>query len=837
MRPENVLSYDSPASDWLSAVPLGNGRLGAMVFGGPHRQHLQINDATAWSGSPQSAGLPPSFGAGKSGKILQQVRSLIQDQDYAGAHEVLKALQHRHSQAYLPFADMTLDIEPSCGGDGAAATVTDYQRTLNLSTAVASSRYRLDGHAVELETFISHEAAVLVLVLRTEAPAGVDLDLQLSSALRVSRSESGVDTAHLELRFPADVAPGHDGGAVAYSADPTLSAQGAVMVRWTHDGSAAEGATTATGPQVTGTDGTGTQATALRATGVHNVTILLTTDTTFRGLGASPTGTSSDAAAWCTAALAGASHRGVPDMRRRHLADHSRLYDAVRLRVGDAERTNDLPALPPDTQRRLVAANKNSGGALAADPGLAELVFNYGRYLLISSSRDGVPGSRQGLGWHGPPATLQGLWNADLPAPWSSNYTTNINLQMNYWAAETTNLAECVAPLFNLIRALQVTGADTAHEYYAARGWAVHHNSDIWAYSKPVGHGVHSPEWSAWPMGGLWLVRHLWEHLRFGSATCTSDFARHTAWPAIRGAAAFALDLLHDFPDGSVGTSPSTSPENSFRVPGPGQPRRSAVAVSSTMDLILIRDVLGMLESLAGALGELNDPLVVQARAAVLRLPHIKPAADGRIPEWQEDFPEWEPDHRHVSHLYFAYPGDDPLDPAMAAAVSASLDTRGDDSTGWSLAWKILLRARLGQPGNVSNLLRLFFRDMPTGEHGHFGQSGGLYPNLFGAHPPFQIDSNFGFTAGLAECLLQSHRTVDGERCLELLPALPHELPNGSVAGLRARHGIEVGITWCYGALTAATFTADAACMVWIRVGGQLHQLDLPGGEKIDFTP
>ena len=834
MHTEHALAYDAPATNWLEALPLGNGRLGAMVFGGRAlregaaggaREHLfQLNDGSAWSGSPHSQDLQPHFSRERADGILAETRRLIRDGDYAPAHEALKELQHRHSQSYLPFADLVLTIAlPVDQGGQAAANHAGYSRSLDLARAVHATRYEVAGSTVSVEAFASHDPSVLVVTVETDAPRGLDLGLRLDSQLRVLRRTGaptgGPPSAGLELKLPSDVPPSHDGGAVEYSDDDSLSLQGAVAVAWDHNGT-----------EASADDG------ALAATGASRAVLYLTTETTFRGLGRRPEGTAAEAARAARKTLAAAMAVGPAALLARHEHSHAELYEACRVTINGPT--------PPgaNTAQRLSAANTHPDGALAADPGLAALLFNYGRYLLISSSRTGAPGSRGGTAWRGTPANLQGIWNQQLQAPWSSNFTTNINLQMNYWGAEPTGLAPCAEPLFALIEAMQETGTPTAREYYGARGWAVHHNSDIWGYSKPVGHGSHSPEWSFWPMAGLWLVRHLWEHLRFGAldtagddtagqhtakadAAAAESFARDTAWPAIRGAAEFALDLLLEFPDGTLGTSPSTSPENSFTAPLPGNgSARAAAAESSTMDLTLIRDVLLMLCSLAADLGLRTDPIVTEAKAALPRLPEPVPGRGGRLREWLADPEEWEPGHRHVSHLYLAYPGDAPLTPALEAAVAASLDGRGDESTGWSLAWKILLRARLRQPAKVSDLLRLYFRDMAT-DRG--GQSGGLYPNLFGAHPPFQIDGNLGFVAGLAECLVQSHRTPHGMPEIELLPALPRELPDGAAHRLRARPGVEVDLEWKDGQLTGATLTSPIARDVLVRHGGTARELHL----------
>ncbi|WP_350002867.1 glycoside hydrolase N-terminal domain-containing protein [Pseudarthrobacter sp. WHRI 8279] len=840
MPPEHLLAYDAPATQWLEALPLGNGRLGAMVFGGSQaggavEHRFQLNDSSAWSGSPHSQDREPVFSREEADRILGESRHLIGSGDFAGAAETLRGLQHRHSQAYLPFADLHFTAslaasDPAAGerGDGGAPArpPSDYHRSLDLARALSTNTYSLDGHAVRVEAFISHHPSVLVVSLRTGAPQGLDLAVRLDSSLRILRREGEGGSLSLQLKLPSDAAPAHDGGVVEYSEDGSLSMQGAVAATWEHDGRSVAGHDDGTGHD----DG-------LAATGVRRADIYLTTETTFAGLARQPQGTAATAAAAARAVVDQARASGRAALQECHEESHSRLYRAAWLEL-------DVPVWEGgDTARRLLAANADPDGPLAADPGLAALLFNYGRYLLISSSRSGPAGSRQGTAWQGVPANLQGIWNAELPAPWSSNYTTNINLQMNYWGSEPTGLAECAQPLFALIGAMQETGAAVAREYYGARGWAVHHNSDLWAYAKPVGHGSHSPEWAYWPLAGLWLVRHLWEHLQFGSTDSSADadtfdpdtFARGTAWPAIRGAAEFALDLLVEFPDGSLGTVPSTSPENTFAAPGPSSGARvqGSAARSSTMDLTLIGDVFRMLDMLARQLGMEDHPVASAARRALPRIPEPAPGRGGKLREWLDDPEEWEPGHRHVSHLYLAFPGDTPLTPGLEAAVRASLDARGDEATGWSLAWKILLRARLRQPGKVSDLLRLYFRDMDTPRG---GQSGGLYPNLFGAHPPFQIDGNLGFVAGIAECLVQSHRIVDGLHEIELLPALPAELAAGRAGRLRARPGVEVDLDWQGGQLVQATLAARTPVKVLVRYGTAVQEAHLEPGKPAVLT-
>ena len=630
------------------------------------------------------------------------------------------------------------------------------------------------------------------MTIETDHPAGLDLSVTLGSPLRVVDFGASADGAWLTLRLPADVTPGHDAGAdpVRYSDDPRASMSGAIALTWRHDG----------------VNGVALRGPATAATGVHAATIVFSTRTTFAVIGAAPAGSAADALTVAHARVRAAFDAGVGSVLRAQRADHGALYDRVRLCIGAA------PAVDLPTDERLRRANGDPRGPLAADPALAALLYDVGRYLLISSSRPG-----------GLPANLQGLWNDQLRAPWSANYTTNINLEMNYWPAEVANLAELATPLFDLIDALAVTGAATAERLYAAPGWVAHHNTDAWAYSQPVGAGRHDPKWAFWPLAGPWLVRHLGEHLAFGADDAFASRAR----VPVRSCAEFFLHWLVEIPGGGLGTCPSTSPENVFARPDGGD---ASVGASSTMDLALIADLFRLVATLARRLGLRadDDDVVRRAATALPRLTAPAPGRDGMIREWLADRAQPDPTHRHLSHLYFAFPGDLALSPALRAAVGRSLDGRGDESTGWSLAWKVALRARLRQPSRVSDLLQLVFRDMAAGR-GEW--SGGLYPNLFAAHPPFQIDGNLGYVAALTECLLQSHAGV-----IELLPALPAELGRGSVAGVVARPGVAVSLRWEPDHGGAATL-AEAAFTAIRPPGRARHRVVWAGREvSIDFA-
>jgi alpha-L-fucosidase 2 len=489
---------------------------------------------------------------------------------------------------------------------------------------------------------------------------------------------------------------------------------------------------------------------------------------------------------------------GYTGLRATHEREHLRLFSRVGVRLGVPEAPTPL-----DTADRIAAH-----AAGEPDPALAALQFQYGRYLLIAGSRPG-----------GLPAGLQGLWNDHVRPPWNGNYTTNINLEMNYWPAEVTNLAECHRPLFDWLGYARLHGAGVARRLYGLSGWTLHHNSDAWCFGLPAGVGHDDPRWSFWPLAGAWLARHVADHYDY---TRDAAFLAAEGWPILRDAAEFCLGWLIEMPDGRLGTAPSTSPENEFVAPD-GRP--AGVGVSTTSDLVLIRGLLAD----AVRLGPPGDDLVARARAALPRIPAERIGADGRLAEWSTEVADAEPEHRHTSHLIGVYPGhsvDPDETPELALAARRALDARGPESTGWSLAWRIALRARLRDPAGAAEMVRRFLQ--PAGHPS--GDRSGVYLNLFCAHPPFQIDGNFGFTAGVAEMLLQSHATTDDVTDLHLLPALPTEWADGEFTGLRARGGVTVDATWSHGELREVRLTSDTTRRITLRAGSQRAEVAAPAG-------
>jgi alpha-L-fucosidase 2 len=769
-----TLWYRRPAQQWVEALPVGNGRLGAMVFGGVERERLQLNEDTLWTGGPRDWNNP------NARKALAEVRRLVAEGKYVEADRAARGMQGTYTQSYAPLGNLVLTFEHG-------QQSRNYRRQLDLQSAIADVRYRIGDTNYVREVIASHPDQVIVVRLSADRPGMITFTATLDSLLRHDLQRDG-DVLKLVGRAPAH-------------ADPSYFDSGTTPIVYREDGGMSfeiHLSAEPTGGRVF-MDGAG-----LHVRGADEVVLRLGAATSFNGYDKSPVREGRAPGPIAAAQLRAASAKPWTALRDAHVAAHRALFDRVSLEL--------VPATPPDKSPQDLPTDERINSLGAKDLALVGLLFQYGRYLLISSSRPGTQ-----------PANLQGIWNEETRPPWSSNYTININAQMNYWPAESTNLAELHQPFIDFIERVAVNGHRTAQVNYGARGWVAHHNSDIWAQSSPVGDfGKGDPVWANWHGGSAWLSQHLWEHYAFGGDV---QYLRTRAYPVMKAACEFYLDVLAPNAKGQLVTLPSASPELKFKVAGGGTASMSA---GVTMDRALVWDLFTNTIEASTVLGA-DAAFRERLRQARARLIPYQVGKRGQLQEWAEDFEEEDPQHRHFSHLFGVHPGREITregTPQLFAAARRAMEIRGDEATGWSMAWKTNFWARMGDGDHalviLTNLLKPAWSSATN-----YTRGGGVYPNLFDAHPPFQIDGNFGATAGIAEMLLQSHA---GE--IHLLPALPSAWPTGRVRGLRARGGVEVDIDWQNGALRQAWLTSSRARRMRVRVGNGTSEHQLRAGQR-----
>jgi len=754
---ETTIWFDAPAKNFTESLPLGNGRLGAMMMGGVDNERIILNESSVWSGSRQDADRLDAW------KVLPEIRQLllegknVEAEGLVNANFTCKGPGSSGGQygCYQVLGNLHLAFTGETN-----APVENYRRELDLSDAVARMTYVRAGIVYRRELFVSAPDETIVLQLTANRPK------QISFEVRLDRPErfQAVASANNELLMTGQLDNGVDGKGIRYAARVRVLQHGGEV---------------------------STNGGILSVRRATEVTLLITAATDYQGFAGRQT---KNAVAASLADMDKAASRPYAALRNAHIADYRKYFDRVSLDLQPA----DAEAAAKPTPERTQWASAHGG-----DPNLAALYFNFGRYLLISSSRPG-----------GLPPNLQGIWAEEIHTPWTGDWHLDVNVEMNYWPAEPCNLSDLTEPLFALIASLQEPGAKTAKAYYNARGWVAHVITNPWGFTSPG----ESASWGVTSGGSAWLCQHLWDHWLF---TRDKKFLEW-AYPILKGAAQFYSDMLIEEPKHHyLVVAPANSPENHFLLP---DGRDSAISLGTTTHAQMLRYLFtACIES--SKILQVDESFRNELMAEYSRLSPTPIGSDGRVMEWPEEYKEPEPQHRHVSHLWGLYPGDEispGTTPELAKAARKSLEVRGDGGVGWSLAYKAALWARL-EDGNHAWLLVRKALQPAYGMEMRYDNGGGVYPNLFDACPPFQIDGNFGITAAIAEMLVQSQ-----EGPIHLLPALPEEWKNGKVAGLRARGGFTVDMTWSNGRLSGAVIRSGKLGACQVEYAGRTVHLSIP---------